>query len=622
MAASGVCHVLQEFWSALPTATTKQALSYIVGTLGQDASCANVRVAVMTGLHSLLEQPLAHSVLKQLLPALVKAVHDTSERVRVAFLTILCKVKDIRNMVFYNIVPVDQLLLRFEDDAVHRRAAGCLKMTELLLNSFFPPSITVNNNTDIEEEEDEMIIRLDKERCRRCLEFVKSSPVAAVAFYTHLHTQIDLLQLTRFTMTLFQLFCILDLDEQQQEEEEQQSSHTTTTGHKTKRDHHRSSTTTATATTPAVISLSQLLLQESPAVYVELLNIVHILLCSVWKTIKQSSHKDKDPSVNHILLSSDHMEIASAVLLIFSRSQIGHTLHNIQTLGKQSADTSANNTSKVNTKAMKMIRKEAMRTALLLEYMPHINCWYLKIFTLVHTLYKPSYRNSCRRETNNNNNNNKGDEEEDQGPESELLTSKQFITEFDQFIKQNHSKTDADDASDKVHQLLESQARSVVETVTAMGDKHMLYESLVHTMSYYQHSSFVDNLHVITSNNTDAAAVAVAVTGDKNKKNKDVATSTAAAVGKKRKNTQHALHPSSSTTTTTPAQLLSLETAIELLSATCLTVLPTCPTNTTAAVNSHQDSSHDAAVNVSNIVSLYHYYLYYEYNCLSTNNMN
>lgn len=31
-AASGVCHVLQEFWPALPAATTKQTLSYIVGT--------------------------------------------------------------------------------------------------------------------------------------------------------------------------------------------------------------------------------------------------------------------------------------------------------------------------------------------------------------------------------------------------------------------------------------------------------------------------------------------------------------------------------------------------------------------------------------------------------------
>ena len=63
-AGSGVCRVLKEFWEAVPPAITMNALRYVVGTLGRDASCANVRVAALTGLNDLLDQPLAHATLK------------------------------------------------------------------------------------------------------------------------------------------------------------------------------------------------------------------------------------------------------------------------------------------------------------------------------------------------------------------------------------------------------------------------------------------------------------------------------------------------------------------------------------------------------------------------------
>jgi condensin-2 complex subunit G2 len=84
--------VLKEFWLALPPTTTKQVLSYVAGTLGRDSACTDVRVAVMSGLSELLDQPLAHPVLKNLLPVLSQNMHDVSEKVRVAFLQILCKV--------------------------------------------------------------------------------------------------------------------------------------------------------------------------------------------------------------------------------------------------------------------------------------------------------------------------------------------------------------------------------------------------------------------------------------------------------------------------------------------------------------------------------------------------
>lgn len=92
-AASGVCHILREYWEALPAQTTRQILTYVVGTLGHDSSCATVRLAVISGLGEVLDQPLAHSVLKGLLPLVANALHDKSQAVRVAFIGILNKVR-------------------------------------------------------------------------------------------------------------------------------------------------------------------------------------------------------------------------------------------------------------------------------------------------------------------------------------------------------------------------------------------------------------------------------------------------------------------------------------------------------------------------------------------------
>lgn len=88
----GVCHILKEFWEVIPSRTTHQILSYIVGTLGFDAADASVRVNVIQGLIDLLSNPLAHVALKGLLPALTNLVHDFSDRVRLSFIQLLNKV--------------------------------------------------------------------------------------------------------------------------------------------------------------------------------------------------------------------------------------------------------------------------------------------------------------------------------------------------------------------------------------------------------------------------------------------------------------------------------------------------------------------------------------------------
>lgn len=92
-AASGGCHILSQHWDSLPQKTLRDILSHLIKKLSVDHSSVNVRLAVLRGLSYLIEnQPLSHEVLRKLLPFLTNSIHDSSEKVRVEFLSLLLKV--------------------------------------------------------------------------------------------------------------------------------------------------------------------------------------------------------------------------------------------------------------------------------------------------------------------------------------------------------------------------------------------------------------------------------------------------------------------------------------------------------------------------------------------------
>lgn len=189
-AVSGVFRVLSEYWEALPLATTTQILTYVIGTLGQDASCANVRLAVVRGLCDLVDQPLAHGVLAGLLPLLANSLHDTSEKVRIAFIAILDKVKTVKNIAFYEVAGEDHILACLAEDA--RRPAVATALTKLLLNSFYP-----------REDNGSSSPQMNIQQKLRCLKFVRMNTAAAVAFYSNLHKFVSVGSATKLCAMLF-----------------------------------------------------------------------------------------------------------------------------------------------------------------------------------------------------------------------------------------------------------------------------------------------------------------------------------------------------------------------------------------------------------------------------------
>ncbi|RYH20901.1 hypothetical protein EON65_22140 [archaeon] len=92
--------------------------------------------------------------------------------------------KNVQDIVFYDIVPVDHLLARLAEDRDNDEL--CSSMTELLVNSYFP-----QNSTD------------KLERVHRCIQFVNENSLAAESFYRHLYKHSSIGSVSKLSAMLF-----------------------------------------------------------------------------------------------------------------------------------------------------------------------------------------------------------------------------------------------------------------------------------------------------------------------------------------------------------------------------------------------------------------------------------
>ncbi|NWT68897.1 CNDG2 protein, partial [Prunella himalayana] len=159
----GVTQIISKYWEMIPPTILADLLKKLTGDLACDITSADVRCSVFKCLPIILDNKLSHPLLEQLLPATKHSLHDNSEKVRVAFVEMLLKVKATKAAKFWNICPMEHLLSRLEADSrpVSRR------IVNLLLNSFFPSA----------QPEDVW--------CERCVTLIQMNPAAARKFYQY-----------------------------------------------------------------------------------------------------------------------------------------------------------------------------------------------------------------------------------------------------------------------------------------------------------------------------------------------------------------------------------------------------------------------------------------------------
>ncbi|XP_070842311.1 condensin-2 complex subunit G2 isoform X1 [Chaetodon trifascialis] len=161
----GVCKILAKCWELLPPTVIADFLKKLVTDLAVDSSSPDVRCSVFKCLAIVLDNALSHPLLEKLLPTLKYSLHDTSEKVRIAFLDMLIKVKAVRAAKFWDVCNMDHLLARLAIDS----HSVSKRIVDLLFKSFFP----VNDS--------------EREWCCRCITLIQMNPIAARKFYLYAH---------------------------------------------------------------------------------------------------------------------------------------------------------------------------------------------------------------------------------------------------------------------------------------------------------------------------------------------------------------------------------------------------------------------------------------------------
>ncbi|XP_061095489.1 condensin-2 complex subunit G2 isoform X1 [Conger conger] len=176
----GVCKILANYWDVIPPTILTDFLKKLVTELAADVNSADVRCSVFKCMTVILDNNMSHPLLEQLLPALKNSLHDQSEKVRVAFVDLLLKMKAVRAAKFWKVCSMEHLLARLAIDS----APVSKRMVNLLFNSFFP----VNQSEEV--------------WCERCVTLIQMNPAAARKFYQHAHAYTAPTNIAKLMLTI------------------------------------------------------------------------------------------------------------------------------------------------------------------------------------------------------------------------------------------------------------------------------------------------------------------------------------------------------------------------------------------------------------------------------------
>lgn len=167
--------VLVTLWDALPPCDIRALLNHIIAEHASDVSSSAVRVGAVHAVSVILDAEQAHAVLRALLPSLGNLIHDKVERVRLATVRLLAKIKAIHGIKYYHVVPVHHLLARLVEEGrppknICNPVASAL--TNLMMNSYFPQNVPTVDQVN------------------RTVKFLSSDPRAAAIFYANLSSHL------------------------------------------------------------------------------------------------------------------------------------------------------------------------------------------------------------------------------------------------------------------------------------------------------------------------------------------------------------------------------------------------------------------------------------------------
>lgn len=183
--------ILGFWWDSISSTHIRALLNEIVMKHANDATSSAVRAQAVNGINQLLDAKASHGVLRALLPYLGDLIHDRVEKVRLATVRLLIKLKTTKNFKFFHTVPKEHLLARLaaEGEGV-KVPTGTLAsaLSDLLSNSYYPKKAEVS------------------EVVRRTVGFLEENPKAARVFYSNVAYHLEIKSVCKLVKLL--LNCI------------------------------------------------------------------------------------------------------------------------------------------------------------------------------------------------------------------------------------------------------------------------------------------------------------------------------------------------------------------------------------------------------------------------------
>ena len=198
--------ILGRYWDAIPSEQIRLLLQIILQKCAYDKSSIAVRSHAITAAAAILESaPHSHAVLRQMLPKFLgkKIIHDRSETVRLSMCRMLHKVKKVRGIKYFHVVPVQDLLYRLQYEP-YPHGSVAVSLTELICNSYFPQGETITGS----------------EQVRRTLQFLVNNPGAAAVFYGNLIKCVSVRCVAKLAVLLLKCLSCSVVEATKQEEEE------------------------------------------------------------------------------------------------------------------------------------------------------------------------------------------------------------------------------------------------------------------------------------------------------------------------------------------------------------------------------------------------------------------
>ena len=133
--------------------------------------------------------------MRTLLPSLGLMINDKSDKVCLSIVKMLIRIKTLRGMKYYHVVPVDQLLSRLAlegQGSQNQKSSVASALTSLMQNSYFPQGEGITGS----------------EQVRRTLTFLASHPDAADVFYKNLPTHLSVNSVSKLIAMLLKCFSV------------------------------------------------------------------------------------------------------------------------------------------------------------------------------------------------------------------------------------------------------------------------------------------------------------------------------------------------------------------------------------------------------------------------------